>query len=160
MNETIRQMLINGYEEIAYTNNYIYGFIYKGVVYATFANTVYAKLDKASRGAGYSIRFRPTNDEKVAMLINATPVCSKEFFLDEVENTPYNKGEIFEKMVTEKMFHQVWKKDTVPFTDGGDIEADGIAYQVKFQNATFTNEKFLARHTAQQGLIKKVLTSI
>jgi hypothetical protein len=47
-------------------------------------------------------------------------------------------------MVTEKC-GQVWIKDNVPFTDGGDLTVNGIAYQLKFEKATFTNEKFLAR---------------
>ena len=46
-------------------------------------------------------------------------------------------------MVTE-YFGQIWEKDNVPFTKGGDIEVNGIAYQIKFQAATFCNEKSIA----------------
>ena len=42
-------------------------------------------------------------------------------------------------------YGQTWTKDNVPFTAGGDIEVDGIAYQIKYEKATFTNEKTLAR---------------
>jgi hypothetical protein len=58
-----------------------------------------------------------------------------------VADSIYNRGEIFEKLVTEQMFGQVWEKDNVPYTDGGDVESDGIAWQVKFEKASFTNEK-------------------
>jgi hypothetical protein len=61
-----------------------------------------------------------------------------------VEESKYNKGEIFEKLVTEN-FGQEWTKDNVPFTKGGDLTVNGIAYQIKFEKATFTNEKTLAR---------------
>jgi hypothetical protein len=52
-------------------------------------------------------------------------------------------------MVTEMVFNQEWKKDTVPFNKGGDVEANGIAYQIKFQKATFCNEKSLANILAK-----------
>jgi hypothetical protein len=39
----------------------------------------------------------------------------------------------------------LWEKDNVPFTEDGDLTANGIAYQIKFEKATFTNEKTLAR---------------
>ena len=77
------------------------------------------------------------------MTCGAEPICSKKYFNDMVEASRYNKGEIFEKLVTEK-FNQSWKKDRTPFTIDGDITVDGMAYQIKFEKATFTNEKSLA----------------
>lgn len=154
MNTTIFNYLINEYNRLAYTHNYIFGFAYKGVVYAiTTDNTVLPyilKLDKASRGAGYSIRFCPTNAQKVMLIAQgADVVCSLDYFNEVVETTKYNKGEIFEKMMTEKV-GQTWTKDNVPFTEDGDLTDNGIAYQIKYQGATFTNEKTLAKLTAQQ----------
>lgn len=103
------------------------------------------KLDKASRGAGYSLRFCPTNAQKTFLLTKGAQVlCSKEFFETSVKESKYNKGEIFEKMVTE-FYGQEWTKDNVPFTEDGDLTTNGIAYQIKFEKATFTNEKTLAR---------------
>ena len=46
-------------------------------------------------------------------------------------------------MVTEH-FGQTWEKDNVPFTKDGDITVNGTAYQIKFQKATFCNEKSIA----------------
>ena len=74
---------------------------------------------------------------------SATLLCSEKFFNEQVAESKYNNGEIFEKMVTE-YFGQVWVKDNVPFTKAGDIETDGVAYQIKYQKATFCNEKSLA----------------
>lgn len=62
----------------------------------------------------------------------------------EVENSRYNKGEIFEKMVTENA-GQEWHKDSVPFTMDSDVTINNVAYQIKYQSATFTNEKILIR---------------
>ena len=74
---------------------------------------------------------------------NAGLLCSEKFFEEQVASTKYNKGEIFEKMVTE-YFGQEWEKDNVPFTEDGDITVNGVAYQIKFQKATFCNEKSIA----------------
>ena len=148
-NTTIFNHLVNGYNALSFTHNYIFGFEYKGVVYATTVTAevlpYILKLDKASRGAGYALRFCPTAEQKIFLLSKgAEVICSSEYFKTEVASSIYNNGEIFEKLVTEK-FGQVWEKDNLPYTEGGDIEIDGVAYQIKFQKATFTNEKSLAR---------------
>ena len=152
MNTTMFEYLINEYNRLAYTHNYIYGFEYKGVVYAvTTTNEIMPyilKLDKASRGAGYSLRFKPTNAQKVLLIAQgAEVVCSIDYFNGVVDETKYNKGEVFEKLITEKN-GQEWTKDNVPFTIDGDLTVDDVAYQIKYQGATFTNEKTLARLTA------------
>jgi hypothetical protein len=148
MNIALFDNLLTRYTALAYTHEYILGFSYKGNIYAV--KTVASKLaqwltlDKASRGAGYAVRFCPTNAIKVALLPNATLLCSKAYFDEMVETSIYNKGEVFEKIVTE-YFGQVWEKDNIPFTEAGDIEVDGVAYQIKFEKATFITEKSLAR---------------
>lgn len=143
------ETMIRRYNDLSYTHNYIYGFCFQNLVYMveTTAETMpyILKLDKASRGAGYALRFCPNNAQKAFLLTKgATVLCSKEFFETSVKNSIYNKGEIFEKMVTE-FFGQEWEKDNIPFTEAGDLEVNGIAYQIKFEKATFTNEKILAR---------------
>ena len=145
---TMFNNLIDRYNAIAYTHRYIWGFTYKGVVYmATTTSEVLplvCKLDKASRGAGYALRFKPTNDQKIFLLAGAAPLCSEKYFDELVAESKYNNGEIFEKLVTEH-YRQTWVKDNVPFTNAGDIEIDGIPYQIKYQKATFCNEKSLAK---------------
>lgn len=149
MNTALFEMMINRYNELAYTHNYIYGFYFQNTIYMveTTSETMpyILKLDKASRGAGYALRFCPTNAQKTLLLTKgAKALCSKEFFETSVKESKYNKGEIFEKMVTE-FFGQEWKKDNVPFTQDGDLTVNEKAYQIKFEKATFTNEKTLAR---------------
>lgn len=150
MNTTLFFSMIDKYNTLSYTHDYIFGFTFKGNVYMVETDKsvlpFVLKLDKASRGQGYSIRFKPTTEQKMFLLSHgyATLLCSKAFFEETTAKSKYNKGEIFEKMVTES-FGLEWKKDNVPFTDGGDIVVNHIAYQIKFEKATFTNEKFLAR---------------
>lgn len=152
MNTTMFEYLINEYNRLAYTHNYIFGFEYKGLVYAvTTTNEVLPyilKLDKASRGAGLALRFKPTNAQKMLLIAKGAEVVgSAEWFKNEVDSNNYNIGENFERIITERN-GQTWKKDSVPFTIDGDLTVDGVAYQIKYQGATFTNEKTLARLNA------------
>lgn len=147
MNTTLFNLLISEYNRLSYTHKYIFGFESKGIIYYAFATSeilpFICKLETASRGAGYSLRFKPTTAQKEFLKqFNLIPLCSKEFFENLVNTTIYNRGEIFEKLITEN-FGQEWKKDNVPFTKAGDIEINGIAYQIKFEKATFINEKTL-----------------
>lgn len=143
------ESIINRYNKKSYTHNYIYGFVFQNLVYMVITDasvmSYVLKLDKASRGAGYALRFCPRNDQKAFLLSKGAQVlCSKEYFETAVKESKYNKGEIFEKLVT-KFFGQEWEKDNVPFTEAGDLTVNGTAYQIKFEKATFTNEKTLAR---------------
>lgn len=147
MNTPLFETMINRYNELSYTHNYIYGFYFQNMVYMVITDEkimpFILKLDKASRGAGYSLRFKPTVEQKALLLSKgATPICSKKFFEETFSNSKYNRGEIFEKVVSE-YYGLEWKKDNIPFTDGGDITVNGIPYQLKFEKATFTNEKTL-----------------
>lgn len=150
-NPTLFKSLIDRYNAVAYTHQYIWGFSYKGNIYmartSAEAMPFVCKLDNASRGCGFALRFCPTNAQKIFLLASATVLCSSIYFESEVANSIYNRGEIFEKMVTE-YFGQEWEKDNVPFTEDGDITVDGIAYQIKFQKATFCNEKSIANLSA------------
>ena len=147
MNTALFMNLIDRYNAAAYTHEYIWGFEYKGNIYMAITDSsvmpYICKLDKASRGAGYALRFCPTADQKLVLMPNAELLCSKKFFEETYTNSKYNRGEIFEKMVTE-YFGQVWKKDNIPFTEDGDITVNDTAYQIKFQKATFCNEKSIA----------------
>ena len=100
--------------QVLNSNIIILGFTFKGVVYMVFADRYmvdrFVCLDKASRGAGYSLRFKPTVEQKIALLMGAEVVCSVDYFNSMVVNSIYNRGEIFEKLVTEKL-GQVWEKD-------------------------------------------------
>ena len=63
MNTSLFEKMISRYNELSYTHNYIYGFYFQNNVYMVEATAevmpYILKLDKASRGAGYSLRFCP-----------------------------------------------------------------------------------------------------
>lgn len=151
--KAIFESMVKYYISKSYTHNYIAVFTFDGVVYMVIIGNDFfnngVKLDKASRGAGYSIRFKPTKSDKINLLAKGAKVlCSIEYFEELVKNSKYNKGEIIEKLVTE-YYGQEWKKDNVPFTDDGDLTVNNIAYQIKFERATFINEKQIARMRAE-----------
>ena len=146
-NEIIKKMLQDGYNKMAYTDKYIMGWTLRHVVYFTVCDRELVDrvtcIDKASRGAGYALRFKPTTEQKYMLMANgATALCSDKMFDELVVNSKYNRGEIFEKLITEYA-GQTWEKDNIPFTMAGDIKWNGVAYQIKFEKATFTNEKSL-----------------
>ena len=143
--------LVNRYQRRAFTHNYIFTFEYAGNVWALTLENVsndklqtLTKLDMASRGAGLSVRFKPTKNDKIALVaMGATVLCSVAYFNDIYASVKYNRGEVAEMLVTELMFGQKWEKDSVPFTDAGDVESNGKAYQHKHQGATFCTERSL-----------------
>lgn len=141
------------YNKTAFAHLYIMGFRLNGLIYFVIvkAQTLdhLTKLDKASRGAGYSLRFKPNKAQKNMMMsLGAEPLCSEKFFEELVEMSKYNRGEVFEKLITEH-FGQTWVKDNVPYTVAGDIEIDGIAYQIKFEKATFITEAQMMKMKAE-----------
>lgn len=154
-NTALKMSMINKYHALSFTDRYILGFSYKGNIYISYqdASVVnnFIKLDVASRGQGYSIRFKPSRADKIYLLTSAKLICSTEYFDDLVNNSKYNRGEILEKLVTEIEAGKEWKKDHVPFTEAGDVEINGIAYQIKLEKATFTNEKTLEKLMVETG---------
>lgn len=146
-NKVLFADMINRYNHVSFTHQYIWGFSYKSNIYMAITDSDVmphvCTLDRASRGAGYALRFCPNSAQKLVLMPSAKVLCSEKYFNELVSESIYNKGEIFEKLVTE-YFGQTWIKDNVPFTEDGDITIDGIAYQIKFQKATFCNEKSLA----------------
>lgn len=146
--------MIQKYDEKSFTHFYIIGIRWKKQVVACIVTSAVLEkitmVDKASRGAGYSLRFKPNTTIRLYLLKNALAtykICS----VDELERVAReevgkrtNRGSAFEKLVTE-YFGQEWCKDSVPFTEAGDIEVNGKAYQIKYEGATFFNEKQLRR---------------
>ena len=148
-NDELKATIQAFYNKTAYAHKYIMGFRMNGnicfvIVEATMLDHL-TKLDKASRGAGYSLRFKPNKAQKNLMMsLEAKVLCSEKFFDELVEMSKYNRGEIFEKLITE-YFGQTWVKDNIPYTEAGDIEVDGVAYQIKFEKATFITEAQMMR---------------
>lgn len=142
--------LVNRYNSIAFTHNYIMGFTYKGNVYAVkqVGLSFGIKTDRASskNGGGYCLRYYPTADERRAIVESGTAelICSKEWFDGYHAASHYNKGEDFERIITERA-GQEWVKDNVPFFKGADLTIDGVPYSIKFEKAMICMESTLIK---------------
>ena len=144
----MKMMMTEFYRRNEACDAHIYGVRFNGSIYACESHNMLAKLDTASRGAGKSLRFKPNKAEKLELVGNGFPICSEEYF-EEIQamlEPDYGKnyGNAFEYVVTE-YFGQTWEKDTLGWWEGPDLEVDGVRYQIKFEKATFTNEKQIAR---------------
>lgn len=58
------------------------------------------------------------------------------------EQLKLNNGETSEYLVT-TYFNQIYKRDNIPFYEKGDININGIEYQIKSHKAMFATEKQL-----------------
>ena len=80
----IMAFLLNGYNKLSFTTNYIFGFTAGNMVYMAYAteeNLPFLMiLDKASRGQGYALRFKPNKAQKAMLLKYATTpgICSSK----------------------------------------------------------------------------------
>lgn len=133
--------MIKWYRKFSAANSYIVGFVLDGVLYMVEMTHIaprFLNVEEASRGQGMNLRLRLKRAQKEALAKKA--ICLGD--ADVLTAGKYNKGENFEKVVTE-YYGQEWEKDTVPFYVKGDICLDGKEVQIKLDTATLANEKML-----------------
>ncbi len=127
---------------------YALGFVFAGGLYAaklSFAElSRYFKLDRASskRGGFAKIRIKLTAADRAELAQTAELIGSESLL---TADPKHNKGENFERELTERWTSETWVKDSVPFWVAGDIRVNGVEIQVKLDGAELTNEKLLAR---------------
>lgn len=144
-----RNEMIDRYNALAVATAYIVGFILDGMLYYTMSAHIadeFLKLDRMSskRGGWAKIRVKLTSADRKALV-----ACGKAIMIGSADllNTAdkYNKGERFERVITETLTGEIWVKDSVPFNVAGDITLNGQEVQIKFDGAELTNEKTLMR---------------
>lgn len=138
-----KRTMINNYRKYSAADSYIIGFVYGGMVYFTEVKEIaprFLNVEQASRNQGFNLRLRIKADYRAKLTKKAICLGSKDILTE----SKYNKGEIFEKYITE-FFGQVWEKDTVPFYEDGDITVDGRKIQIKLDSATLCNTKQIAK---------------
>lgn len=144
-----RNEMIDRYNTLAVATAYIIGFILDGMLYYTMSAHIadeFLKLDRMSskRGGWTKIRVKLTSADRKALV-----ECGKAVLIGSADllNTAdkYNKGERFERVITETLTGETWVKDSVPFNVAGDITLNGQEVQIKFDGAELTNEKTLMR---------------
>ena len=146
-----RNEMINRYNALSASTAYIIGFVLNGLLYYTMSahiNPDFLKYDRMSskRGGWAKIRVRLSSADRKALV-----ECGRAVLLGSAEllaDTKYNKGECFERVITESLTGEQWVKDSVPFNVAGDITLNGEQVQIKFDGAELTNEKMLMRISA------------
>ena len=151
-NENIMNYLINSYNELAYTHNYIMGYVAEGMVYGARLENAESllpyitSLDRASKknGGTLQLKYKP-NKKQIALIIEKASeikaICSVDYLEKLNKETRHNRGQIFETLVADSFNgHQVEKKNA-KFTDCGDIIINDRHYQVKYLKATYTDER-------------------
>lgn len=136
-----KRTMMKWYEIFSAADSYIVGFTLDGALYMVEMARIaprYLNVEEASRNQGTNLRLRLKRAQKEALAKKA--ICLGD--ADVLTAGKYNKGENFEKVVTE-YFGQEWVKDTVPFYVQGDICLDGKEVQIKLDTATLANEKML-----------------
>ena len=147
-----RDEMIARYNALAVATAYIVGFVLNGMLYYTMSAHIaddFLKLDRMSskRGGWAKIRVKLTSADRKALVM-----CGKAILLGSADlldtDDRYNKGERFERIITERLTGAEWVKDSVPFNVAGDITLNGEEVQVKFDGAELTNERTLMRMCA------------
>ena len=139
---TMNEMM-NDYNAKSAAHVYALGFLYEHRLYAsklTFEELArFFKLDRASskRGGFAKIRIKLTAKDRAELSATAELIGAEDLL---TKDTAHNKGENFERELTERWTAETWVKDSIPFW-----VADGVEVQVKLDGAELTNERTLAR---------------
>ena len=144
---TMNEMTI-AYCKRSAAHKYALGFVCNGrlyVVVLSFAElNRFFKLDRASskRGGFAKIRIKLTSKDRAELSLIAEDLGAESLL---TADPVHNKGENFERVLTELWTAEKWVKDSVPFWMKGDITVNGEEIQVKLDGAELTNEKILSR---------------
>lgn len=145
-------MMMNLYNALSASHLYVLGFMVQNILYYAMMDfetlAKYMKMDRASsaRGGFAKLRIKLTREQKAELLRIATRCGTAE---DLTAMDKYNKGENFERIITELLTDEKWVKDSVPFNVAGDIVVNGENVQIKFDGAEITNERLLKKLTAR-----------
>lgn len=139
-----KQTMIRTYRKYSVADSYILGFVYDKMLYMIEVAEImprFLNVEEASRNQGENLRLRLKKAHR-ASLMKKDPICLGS--ADCLVADKYNRGEIFEKLVTE-YFGQVWNKDNYAFWTQGDINVNGKEIQIKLDSATLMNTKQVKR---------------
>ena len=139
-----KQTFVKTYRNYSAADSYILGFTYNKNLYMIEVAEImprFLSVEEASRNQGENLRLRIRKKYK-EQLLRKGAICIGS--ADDLTAEKYNKGEIFEKLVTEH-FGQTWEKDTIPFWVQGDINVDGREIQIKLDSATLMNTKQISK---------------
>ena len=139
----VKRTMMKWYEKFSAADGYIIGFVMNKMLYMVEMEHIaprFLNVEEASRNQGDNLRLRLKKAQKQSLVKKAIYLGSA----DVLTADKYNKGELFEKVVTE-YYGQEWEKDTIPFYMQGDINVNGRELQIKLDSATLANSKMLEK---------------
>ena len=140
--------MMNQYNARSAAHTYALGFVQAHELYAVKLSfeglSRFFKLDRASskRGGFAKIRIKLTAKDRAELSATAELIGAEDLLS---ADPAHNKGENFERELTERWTSETWVKDSVPFWVAGDLRVNGEEIQVKLDGAELTNERTLAR---------------
>lgn len=140
-----KENAIRYYRKFSGADAYILGFIYKHELYVITVNEIMPRFmrverSSAKKGAHEKLQFRLNNQYKEQLIRKGAQKIGTETDLLEIPN---NKGVSFERMVYRMNGQEPREKDNIRFTEGGDINVNGVEYQVKLEGAQIVEFKTL-----------------
>lgn len=135
--------MIEKYEVYSKANSYIIGFERKGNLYAVkmsfseLKNSV--RYTVSSRGAE-QIRVYVTSEQRKAYIANGKAIVIGTADML-IADSKHNKGDNFERIVSESYGIAWTGKNSVPFWVAGDVNVNGEEIQIKLQGAELTNSR-------------------
>ena len=107
-----------------------------------FFREYYLVSDAAAVGSEY-IEDDNTDKEMVLKYIGEA---------EELKHERWNRGDMFEKMIVERIAGKAWIKSRAAFWEEGDTKINNREIQIKLDSAEITNEKTLARGMRIKGM--------
>lgn len=137
------------YNKNSAAHTYYFGFVLAGLLYVVTGMTftelsAFFRMDRAStaKGGFSKIRIKAHSAELKALVPKAILLGADTLLMNE----KWNKGEMLEKLITERFAGQEWHKDSVPFFVDGDVTINGVKVQIKLNGAELTNERILRKY--------------
>lgn len=134
------------YERFTAAEGYIIGFPIENDVYAIEFDKIPRRLTRVQKecsklGGGYGLYVKITKTDAKKLVKKASKVGT----LDDITDSIYNKGVMFEKLIWERNGMEFRGKDSVPFYKSGDITLDGKEIQIKYLHARICYDKVLTK---------------
>ena len=161
-NPEVQKMLIKEYHSLAYTTNY--GFCVKtgGKVTAVIVENVdcemleqitYCEPQAESHGGYYGLRMLNSKATMNYLLDRASKTFEIGTYAEfedgfaeyRANGNKGNRGDYFEDLFAEMVKGSKPESRTACFTDCGDVIANGVHYQCKLYNATFTTTQTIKK---------------
>ena len=132
-----KENAIHYYRKFSGADAYILGFVYKHDLYCITVDEImprFMRVEKSSskKGGHEKLQFRLNNALKEQLIRKGAEKIGTETDLLEIAG---NKGVSFERMVYRINGQEPRPKDSVRFDKGGDININGVEYQIKLDGA-------------------------